>query len=357
MTEDESLDTSDNDEVRKKLTTIAEEESGTGTMSASSPQIAHFAPRSPYIPPFSISPQRQCRGIASMTAPLYLMTDDSISVMSDISDSGPSCINSTPPITPQPSRSDLERLQQQMKMLNIPVTPSTYGVISKFSESEDRIQTLLSPKRGVKNFSSELQAGIQDINLIHEWGNLKVDFLQNATPTANTSKSFYNYLLLDPRVLKKTNFSGNHLKAGIINNGEKFLKFLESVFYIGKAHGKRPLQHLVEAKQKYVELGKKLLTNAEKIDTILDIWKSGLGVVIVSVFHHSSEREANVNEACMIDAMGLVELSNLKKGSYTGTLAASWPQKTKNQLGSLLLLNSFRSFVVSDPKQFFPQDF
>lgn len=344
MTEDESADNDDADEVRKKLTTIPEE---SGVVSVTSPFLAAFSAT-----PSPLS--RPCRGIASMTAPHYLLTDDSISVMSDTE---ASCVNSTPPMTPQPTKADLQRLQEQMKQLNIPVTPSTFGVISKFTESESRFQALLVQKTGVDNFSTELQAGLQNLNLIHEWGNHKVDFLQNATPTANRSKSFYNYLLLDPKIITRANFSGDHLKTGVINNAEKFQKFLESVFYIGKAHGKRPMNHLVEAKQKFLDLGRRQLKHGEKIDKILEIWRTGLGVIVVSVFHHSSEREANVNEACMIDAMGLIELSNLKKGSYTGTVASSWSQKTKNQLGSFLLFTSFRSFVVSDPKQFYPQDF
>lgn len=336
MTEDESAnDSSDEDDPRRKLTTIPEE-SGIGSLP---PTTFHPTP-----------PMYQ--GITSMTAPQCLLTDDSFSVMSD-----PSCVNSTPPITPQPTKEDLVKLQEQMKKLKLPVTPSTFSVISKFAESESRMQILLTPKTGTGNFSSELQIGIQNLALIDEWGKHKIDFLQRAVPTANTSKSFYNYLLLDPKVITRANFSGDSLKSGVINSGDKFEKFLHSVFYIGKAHGKRPLQHLVEAKARYIEMGRKSLKAGEKIDTILKIWKSGMGVIIVSVFHHSSEREANVNEACMIDAIGLVELSNLKKGSYAGTIASGWSQKTKNQMGSLLLYKSFCTFVVSDSKQFYPHDF
>ncbi|ODN03024.1 Ankyrin repeat and LEM domain-containing protein 1, partial [Orchesella cincta] len=294
MTEDESCsDDSSTLEGRKKLTTIPEE-SGSGF--SSSPGFSYF-------PSPSMNPA-MARGITSMTAPhLQYLTDDSISITSELS-----CVNSTPPVTPMPTEEELQKLRQQMNQLNVPVTPHTYNVISKFNESESRLQALLTPKTGSCNFSSDLQAG-------------------------------------------------NHLKTGVINSSEKFEKFLLSIFYIGKGCGKRPLQHLVEAKDKFVAMGRGPLKGGEKIDKILEIWKSGLGVIVLSVYHHSSEREANVNEACMIDAVGLVELSNLKKGSYAGTVASSWPQKTKNQLGAFLLYKCFCTFVVSEHKSFFPEDF
>jgi hypothetical protein len=278
--------------------------------------------------------------------------------LSAVSDSDPSCANSTPPLQAAPSPDQLNRLQDAMKNLRIPVTPSTYGVLTKYTGRESVLAQVLSPKPGTQNFSSELKMSIERLNLIVEWGNLKVDLLQNLTPTAKMSKSFYNYLLLDPKILKKANFSGNHLKSGVINSSDKFETFLRSVFYIGKGCGRRPIQHLVDAKKLLVATNRKSQSSSagEKIEKVLEIWKSGLGVVIVSLFHHSSEREANVNEACMIDAIGLVELSNLKKGSYGGTIATKWSQKTKNQFGSFLLHKCFCAFAVGDHKPFHPRD-
>lgn len=388
MTEDESTSVSssygstsdDDDDGRRNLTTI-QEESGIGLGSGSNTSSSSLKPysfsRSPSPPLPAVSYRR---GIGSITVPQLLMTEDSISesVLSDRDRATPSpssfsssssnsssasrntsatCVNSTPPLTPLPTEEELRKLQEQLKTLNIPVTPLTYGVMSNYTKCENRLENLMKPKQGSINFSSELRAGLENLGKIHEYGKHKVDYLQNATPTANASKSFYNYLLLDPRKVKNVNFSGDNHKASIINNCEKFEKFLLSIFYIGKAHGKRPLQHLVEAKAKFVEIGKKPLKNGEKIDKILEIWRAGMGVVIVSLFHHSSEREANVNEACMIDAMGLTELTNLVKGSCRGTAASGWSQKTKNQLGSLLLYKAYCSFVCDNQKQFYPHDF
>lgn len=117
---------------------------------------------------------------------------------------------------------------------------------------------------------------------------------------------------------------------------------------------------MVDAKTK-LQNHKKLI-ESEKLDRIVQIWKSGQGIILHSIFHHSVEKEANVNEAAMLDALGInghnnTELTNLKKGSYVGTPAAQWTQKIKNQFGSFLLYKCFCSFVVSgDGKVFYPND-
>lgn len=293
------------------------------------------------------------------------------SLLSESTDTEPSCIstNSTLPVLPPPTKNDLLQLQDLIKetcitppSAQIPITKSTYGVLNRFASKEKEskaLSTAITPKQGTLNFSSELKLAIQNLHLIDEWGNLKIELIQSLSTPCKTSKSFYNYLLLDPKVIKKVNFSGTYLKSDVIKNPEKFETFLRSVFYIGKGCGKRPIQHLVDAKEIYAggrKSGGKSRTHGQKLDKILEIWKSGLGVIVVSVFHYSAEKEANVNEASMIDAVGLVELSNIKKGSYSGTLANSWTQKVKNQFGSFLLYKSFCAFAVSEHKSFFPQD-
>jgi hypothetical protein len=254
----------------------------------------------------------------------------------------------------------------QIKSRQVPVTQSTFQVLNRFAQQDKaKLAQVLAPKPGTCNFSCELKLAISNLHVIDEWGNLKIDLLQSLTTPVKKSKSFYNYLLLDPKVTKKVNFSGTHLKSDIIKNPEKFETFLKSVFYIGKGCGKRPLQHLVEAKDIYFSkpkagVGEKSTGSSsscgEKLDRILNIWKSGLGVIVVSVFHHSAEKESLINEAAMIDAVGLLDLSNIKKGSYAGTLASSWNQKFKNQFGTFLLYKSFCAFAVSEHKSFFPQD-
>jgi hypothetical protein len=281
---------------------------------------------------------------------------------SSTSNTEPSCADPTPPVLQAPTKMEIFKLQNIIREPNspppIPVTKSTFQVISRFAQ-EQKLAQVVAPKEGALNFSSELQLTFSNLYIIDEWGNLKIELLQSLSTPSKKSKSFYNYLLLDPKIIKKANFSGSHLKSNVITKPEKFETFLTSIFYIGKGCGKRPIQHLVEAKENYgtgrtKPSDKKVC--GEKVEKILNIWKSGLGVIVVGVFHYSSEREANVNEASMIDAVGLTELSNIKRGSYAGTLASSWSQKSKNQFGSFLLYKSFCAFCVGEHKSFYPQD-
>jgi len=349
MTEDESEDSGE-----KRLLSTINEEGSVNSSALSTPKGAQFGQPKP------------------LSVARFYDSDstEDLTVSSVLSSSGPSCVNSTPPAHPDPDSDDLRSLQERMtdmKIPAVPVTPSTYRVLYKYAGNESQLAQVLSPKPGTHNFSSELRMCISNLHLVVEWGQLKIDLLQNLTPTGRTSKSFYNYLLLDPRIIKRVNFSGNHLKSDVINSPDKFETFLRSIFYIGKGCGRRPIQHLVDAKARLSTPANRRSSRdlnedpaaasaGEKIDKILEIWKSGLGVKVVSLFHHSSEREANANEAAMIDAIGLCELSNIKKGSYGGTIATKWSQKTKNQFGSFLLHKSFCTFAVSDTKSFFAKD-
>lgn len=347
MTEDES----DGGIVEGRLSTINEESTRQSAVSTPCCQ-PHSVLSTPIATPYIKEENSELSSVNY--SPPIIIGDSSSGSVSD-----PSCVNSTPPLLPEPSAKDLQMLQETMKNLRIPVTLSTFGVLNKFANEKDKLTKVLAPVSGTQNFSSELQLCLTNLDYIMEWGNLKIELLQYFTNNAKRSTSYYNYLLLNPKIIKKANFSGNHLKSGVINNPKKFETFLRSIFYIGKGCGKRPIQHLVDAKAKLVKSNNSRTQNlqcGEKIDKILEIWKTGLGVIVVSVFYHSSEPEANVNEAAMIDAIGLVELSNLKKGSYGGTIASSWSQKKKNQFGSFLLHKCYSAFVVGDHKSFSAKD-
>ena len=55
-----------------------------------------------------------------------------------------------------------------------------------------------------------------------------------------------------------------------------------------------------------------------KIGRIHEIWKEGKGVVVLQVFHQTSNREAHTREEAMISALGLKNLSNSIHGSWHG---------------------------------------
>lgn len=152
--------------------------------------------------------------------------------------------------------------------MKIPVTKSTYALLSKIAKSPEKQEQIVT-KTKIKGpvFCDELQSSIKNVNLIHEWGNLQIEMIQNYSHSPRSkktnSKSFFNYLLLDPKIIRRANFSGNFLKSdNVIKNMDKYKAFLNAIFYIGKGCGKRPLQHLVDAKEIFSErkLKKKVCT-------------------------------------------------------------------------------------------------
>lgn len=62
---------------------------------------------------------------------------------------------------------------------------------------------------------------------------------------AGQSKSFFNYLLLDPLVLDKANSVGSSASRDDVI---MFKDFVESVFYVGKGKNARSHQHLKDSK-------------------------------------------------------------------------------------------------------------
>lgn len=313
------------------------------------------------------------RGIASTTAPFDLLS--SFSTMSYFGHSSVAhqptskspAIQPTPTLptnqptpalpTNQPTINDLQKLQKTFNQLKVNTSTlpscSTSGLSSHFSGSVFSLETSVAQK-----YSPELQDGVKDLNLIREWGNLKVDFVQNLNH-GNTLKSYKNYLLLNSQTLKHVNFSGNHLKTFVIDSPEKFQKFLDAIFYIGNVKGNQPLEPLINAKAHFRSSLSRRDSRPPKDNTIskiLEIWKSGLGVRVVEVFCHSSESEVIVNQTTMIDAMG-PELDYLQGGNLDGTAVSNWTQKMKNQLGSSLLHQCYRSFLVCKKnKGIYPND-
>ncbi|KOB64671.1 Ankyrin repeat and LEM domain-containing protein, partial [Operophtera brumata] len=129
------------------------------------------------------------------------------------------------------------------------------------------------------------------------------------------SKTSFTYLLLDPRTTDNLPAKQSHTKI------ELWLTFVNSIFYVGKA----------------LTLWKSGFTtsNDKKIQHILDIWRSKVGVVCLHIFQNVIPAEAYTYEAAMIDVIGLSTLKNLKCGTYYG-VAASWPLKERRMLGLYL---------------------
>uniref|UniRef100_A0A8W7Q1K2 LEM domain-containing protein n=1 Tax=Anopheles coluzzii TaxID=1518534 RepID=A0A8W7Q1K2_ANOCL len=217
-------------------------------------------------------------------------------------------------------------------------------------------------------------------------------------------KKSFVYLLLDPRVSENLSAQRDHLAAH-----ELWKRFLSAVFYVGKGKSSRPYCHLydaiklhhqresagcenirreqtggagftVEAEEIIFQCSeasmaaavggnnlrkrgqsgkgsgrKQQAVDSAKLNRIIDIWAAGKGVVCLHVFHNIMPAEAYTREAAIIDAYGVQNLTNLKRGDYYGK-CLSWPMKRRKQLGILLLYKALLIHLAEGETQLLPND-
>ena len=78
-------------------------------------------------------------------------------------------------------------------------------------------------------------------------------------------------------------------------------------------------------------------------------------MIVIQVFHNTLAVEAFTREAAIIDAIGCVNLTNLKGGDYYGR-TAGWSQEKKLRLGTFLLFKAFKIFLQEGERQIRPVD-
>nr|XP_057929495.1 ankyrin repeat and LEM domain-containing protein 1 isoform X2 [Doryrhamphus excisus] len=162
-------------------------------------------------------------------------------------------------------------------------------------------------------------------------------------------KSSFNYLLLDPRVTKNLPF-----RSQTMTPQESFQTFVRAIFYVGKGKRSRPYSHLYEALEYYSgdKTSKKL---CPKVQQILQVWTAEQGVISLHCFQNVIPVEAYTREACMVEAIGLKMLTNLKKGDFYGVVS-NWQLKRKRELGVHLLYRAMQIFLAEGERQLRPAD-
>lgn len=167
-------------------------------------------------------------------------------------------------------------------------------------------------------------------------------------------KSAFNYVLIDPRLSRNL---PSRAKKGM-QQSEVLKTFVDSIFYIGKGSRARPYAHLYDT----VKLWKtnnsdneKLPKKSKKINKIIDIWNDGYGVVSLHIFQSVIPCEAYTREAAMIDAIGMHNLTNMKKGNYYGS-AKNWKTEYQCKLGAILLKKACAIFLAEGERQIKPED-
>ncbi|XP_065087660.1 ankyrin repeat and LEM domain-containing protein 1 [Ochlerotatus camptorhynchus] len=250
------------------------------------------------------------------------------------------------------------------------------------------------------NFSVELLATLRSEDVfgkIPQHQELETEMSSEFTTTNDKTwreghlKKSFIYLLIDPRMSEnlpaQQNLSSQH---------DLWKRFLQSIFYVGKGKSSRPYCHLYDAMKLYQQksnetnglkppdqvvqlqveeeqiifqsderiervcrttkiLNRKQMNDSAKLNKIIDIWRAQRGVICLHVFHNVMPAEAYTREAAIIDALGVQNLTNLKRGDYYGK-SLSWPMKRRKQLGILLLYKALLIYLAEGETQLLPSD-
>lgn len=220
-----------------------------------------------------------------------------------------------------------------------------------------KVTTTCNTNLNISVYSVELEKCLKNLDWCNDpaFRNLEGQLLEQfgrPNPSVKwregNTKSSFTYLLLDPRI------TGNLPHRSLsLTQLQTWQTFLSAIFYVGKGKRSRPYQHLYDA----VELWKKgeTASSSKKLQRILDIWKSGSGVVCLHVFLNIIPVEAYTREAAMISAITLENLTNVKGGEFYGW-AATWPQRERKKLGVYLLHKAMMIFLHEGERQLCPTD-
>ncbi|XP_055594473.1 uncharacterized protein LOC129745426 [Uranotaenia lowii] len=320
----------------------------------------------------------------------------------------PSMSSQSTAITLPPLDYDTDALRAELTNFGEPPGPITVHTkklylkkLVKFKRDPERALAALSKDKKQTNYSVELQASIRREEVfrqIAECGALEQEMSTEFT-TANDKtwreghlKKSFIYLLIDPRISENLPAQQN-----IVDRHDLWKRFLQSIFYVGKGKSSRPYCHLYDAMKLYHQksagksnlqpppattaqlqieeekiifqsedrierfcrtakiLNRKQMNDSQKLNRIIDIWRSQHGVICLHVFHNIMPAEAYTREAAIIDAIGIHNLTNLKRGDYYGK-TLSWPMKRRKQLGILLLYKAMLIFLAEGETQLLPSD-
>ncbi|XP_045215275.2 uncharacterized protein LOC123565473 [Mercenaria mercenaria] len=184
------------------------------------------------------------------------------------------------------------------------------------------------------NLETKMVAAFQNPDRLRRW-------------REGTLKSSFNYILLDPRITKNL-----PNRAVNMSDQDVFQTFISATFYIGKGKRARPYCHLYEAIKQQKKNGSKM---SKKVEKILEIWSCGMGVVSLHCFQSVIPVEAYTREACMIDAIGLKQITNQKKGDYYG-VSVTFSMKERRKMGVYLLKKALQIFLAEGERQIAPLD-
>ncbi|GAB6028584.1 ankyrin repeat and LEM domain containing 1 [Chamberlinius hualienensis] len=262
-------------------------------------------------------------------------------------------VSSTMTSTTTTSELDDADLISQLRLFNEtpgPITLSTRRIYLRRLKVLKRSDTIKKRNRSsavpIEIYSNPLTVLMDGKKTINDWMNLEHLFeleFNNGEECwrGGLNRSYFNYLLLDPRKIKNV----SNMAAD-----QCFSNFVNGIFYVGKGKNSRSYDHFSQAIQCINDLS---IKRNEKINEILDIWNCGFGVVTIHCFHSSLAAEAFTREASIIEAIDVNNLSNVKRGEFYGEIK-NWNLKDKCKLGSIFLYRAMNIFLHEGERQIKP---
>ncbi|KAJ9591802.1 hypothetical protein L9F63_001619 [Diploptera punctata] len=237
-----------------------------------------------------------------------------------------------------------------------PIIPSTKKLYLRKLVRLEKNPVRISPK--TKVYSPELQRTLSGFNWtrwLSQYLKLEKEVTEQFSEPEprrrwreGNIKSSFTYLLLDPRISQNL-----PCRAETLNHLEIWSVFLSAIFYVGKGKRSRPYSHLYQAFN--VFKSNTFCSPEKKVQYILDVWKSGMGVVCLHIYQNVIPVEAYTREAAMIDALGLRNIQNVRCGEYYG-IASTWTSHEKRLLGTFLLYRAMLIFLQEGERQLRPVD-
>ncbi|XP_058829448.1 ankyrin repeat and LEM domain-containing protein 1-like isoform X2 [Topomyia yanbarensis] len=318
----------------------------------------------------------------------------------------PSLSSQSTAITLPPLDYDTDALRAELTNFGEPPGPITKHTkklylkkLVKYKRDPERAFAQVKNKHQ-PNYSVELLSTLRSVDVfqqISDHQSLETEMSNEFQTTSEKTwreghlKKSFIYLLIDPRVSENL-----PAQQKMTSPHQLWKRFLQSIFYVGKGKSSRPYCHLYDAMKLYHQkstepvglkppivdtqleveeeqiifqsedrierfcqaskiLNRKQMSDSAKLNRIIDIWRSQRGVICLHVFHSIMPAEAYTREAAIIDAIGVQNLTNLKRGDYYGK-ALSWPMKRRKQLGILLLHKAMLVFLAEGETQLLPSD-
>lgn len=180
-----------------------------------------------------------------------------------------------------------------------------------------------------------------------------IDHLQASKQLKKLPRTFYNYILIDSDQLYRLVDTFNTSLLGIRSiTLEDIINFKKTIIYIGKGKKERRNIHINEA---ILILEGKLNKNNAKYTKMLELWKTGRGIVVLQLLSDSDHYLALCRENAMIKATGKT-LTNINNGSVYGLMKNKWTYPEILNFGEMLLYFSLRKCIFERPCPTYPYD-